>query len=147
MKYYNLLRESREHFERFSNAKKKTLSSLIFTNGAEWMLERMNELDGGTRIFNVSTSFEGYGYLKYGICLFSFILSGVFLSNKTIFLLPFAILVFYILEVHFLFLFPLLIDRMERPLLESIRMTYKVGVFRTLFTVIPIGFFYAYGLV
>ena len=146
MKYQKLLAQSREHLRRFPAAEKQGFSLLVFTNGAEWMLHRMNELDGEERIFDSSISYEKNGYFKYGICLVAFLLIGAFLFNKAVLLLPLAILVFYILEIHFLFLFPLLIDKVENPILKSIQMTYEIGVFQALATVIPIGFFMIIGL-
>jgi hypothetical protein len=146
MRFQKLLAESREHLRRFPSAEKQTISPLIFTNGAEWMLDRMNELDGRKRVFDSSIHYEKYGYFKYGICLIASLLIGFILGCKVILLLPLSILAFYILEIHFLFLFPLLIDKVENPILKSIQMTYEVGLFQTLITVIPIGFFMIVGL-
>lgn len=146
MRYQELLLESRAHYKQMKPIDNQLVSSFVFTNGAEWMLERMNELDGKERIFDTSISYEKYGYSKYGICLVVFLLTGIFLFFKAIFLLPLAIIVFYFLEIHSLFLFPLLIDKVENPIRTSIRMTYEIGIFSVLATVIPIGFFMLIGL-
>jgi len=146
MRYQELLSESREHLRRFPAASEQTVSFFIFTNGAEWMLDRMNELDGKKRIFDASTPYAQYGYFKYGICLMAFFALSYFLFYEAMILLPAAILVFYILEIHFLFLFPLLLDKVENPLLRSIKMTYDIGCLQALLTVMPIGFFMVFGL-
>ena len=57
-----------------------------------------------------------------------------------------SILAFYIIEVHFLFLFPLLIDRVSNPMLTSCKMTYKIGFLKALITVFQIGLYMMFGL-
>jgi len=146
MRYQDLLKKSQEHFDQFSIERNRKINFFIFRNGAEWMLERMNELDERERVFDASFPFEKYGYFKYVICLSVFLMSAFFLFYKAMFLVPLAILLFYFLEIHFLFLFPLMIDKVEKPILTSIQMTYKIGVFQTLITVIPIGFYMLIGM-
>jgi hypothetical protein len=145
MNYQNLLNTSRAHLHQYP-VDNQIFSLLIFTSGAEWMMNRMNEMDSQKRVFDNSISYEKYGYFKYGICLFAFFIMGVLMSLKSLYLLPLAILVFYIFEIHFLFLFPLSIDKVKNPIKESIQMTYRIGIFSALKTVIPIGFFMMLGL-
>lgn len=146
MRYQELLAESRAHYRKNKFIDNQLISPFIFTNGAEWMFKRMNELDGKERVFDTSISYEKYGYFKYGICLIVFLITGIFLFFKAIFLLPLAIIVFYFLEIHSLFLFPLLIDKVENPITKSIHMTYQIGILSAITTVIPIGFFMMIGL-
>ena len=105
MNYQNLLNTSRAHLHQYP-VDNQIFSLLIFTSGAEWMMIRMNEMDSQKRVFDNSISYEKYGYFKYGLCLFAFFIMGVLMSLKSLYLLPLAILVFYIFEIHFLFLFP-----------------------------------------
>ncbi|TVT42597.1 hypothetical protein FNT36_00420 [Hymenobacter setariae] len=61
-------------------------------------------------------------------------------------LLPLAGLAFYVVEVHFLFLFPLLLDRVAHPLRTSIWATYQVGFMRALTWTLAIAAFMLAGL-
>ena len=76
----------------------------------------------------------------------AFLISAAFFFSLNIFLTPLSIIVFYLFEVHFLFLFPLIIDKIDQPILTSIKQTYKVGIFNALVTVIPIACFMLKGL-
>jgi hypothetical protein len=115
--------------------------------GARWMYERLNELDGGfRRPFDAEINYAGYGRLKYGICLTGFFWSGWWLSTYEILYIPFSVLIFYLLEVQFLFLFPLLIDQAKRPVWTGIREVLRIGLIRCIMTVIPISIFMMTGL-
>ncbi|WP_156825819.1 hypothetical protein [Lewinella cohaerens] len=146
MNYQDLLLRSKVHLSQFPLEQEIDFMPLVFTKGAKWMTQRLNEIDKKQRNFNSNVAYEYYGYLKYSFCFFCFIMSGLFFWTKASYLSPLSILVFYFFEVHFLFLFPLLIDGVEKPLARSIHMTYKMGIFYTMRTVIPIGFFMVTGL-
>ena len=79
MNYQKLLVKSEEHFRKFPLAENRPTSFFVFTNGAKWMMQRMNELDGKHRVFDSSIAYERYGFLKYGFCLFFFLYSSIFL--------------------------------------------------------------------
>jgi len=146
MSYQDLLANSKIHLSRFPGEQKTNSNTYIFTEGARWMTQRLNELDGGQRHFDPLLPYERYGYFKYIFCLSCFLLSaGVFWTNA-IFLIPLAVVVFYFFEIHLLFLFPLLIGGVDHPIAKSIRMTYQIGIFTTLKTIIPIGVFMVLGL-
>jgi hypothetical protein len=119
----------------------------MFPSGARWMFDRLNELDGtDNRVFNTAINYNLYGGLKYGVCLagtFLFIAAGLRYSYWCV---PLAVVFFYLLEVHFLFLFPLLIDNTKHPLRTGIRSVYGLGLLSCLFTVIPIAIFMLLGL-
>lgn len=140
-----LLRISTTLFEARPKQVKAVFSPHIFTIGAQWMAERMG-VENPSDKHKHNQSFIYYGLLKYGICF------GVFLGAFFLFwhlqpwLIPLSILVFYLCEIHFLFLFPLLIDQVPRPVCASVRMTYRMGLIRTAFTVMHIGFFMVSGL-
>jgi hypothetical protein len=111
------------------------------------MHDRLGELrPGDVAPFDSDTRYTIYGLVKYGICLTAAGLAAVGISGYPLFAAPLSILVFYLFEIHFLFLFPLLIDRSPRPLLTSIRATYKIGVWRCLITVIPVAGYMLAGL-
>jgi hypothetical protein len=106
----------------------------------------MNDIDPANKIsIDKAVSFHFYGYLKYGICLIGFFTSFIYF-NESIVYLPISILIFYFFEVHFLFLFPLLIDKIQNPIWKSIEITYKIGILRTMFLVIQIAIYMLLGI-
>lgn len=112
----------------------------LFENGAFWMQRQMRNWLGTSAITSdLSAAFTVAGIIKYGLSLSAFSVSLFFLFPKSFLFLPAAILIFYIVEVHFLFLFPLMIDRVEKPFYSSVKATYKVGFFRCLFSTIVIA--------
>lgn len=119
---------------------------MMFPLGARWMHDRLNELQGSIRSFDPAINYNFYGYLKYGICISGAFLAAWWLSGYGWLFIPLAILLFYLLEIHFLFLFPLLIDHSSRPVLTGIRAIFKIGIVQCLFTVIPISIFMMTGL-
>ena len=119
----------------------------MFPWGAKWMYERLGELRPGHPMsFNPSINYNLYGFIKYGSCLAVSLLSALWLSRYHLLLTPLSILIFYLCEIHFLFLFPLLIDNTPRPILTGIRNAYRIGIVKCLITVIPIAFFMLAGL-
>ena len=119
----------------------------LFPLGARWMYHRLQELQpADARPFNPGIRYTRYGLLKYGICITGSGISLPGLFTYGLFAIPLSIGIFYLLEIHFLFLFPLLIDQTPNPLLASIRATYKIGVGRCLITVIPIACYMMIGL-
>jgi len=119
----------------------------VFSVGARWMYNRLGELrPGDVGPFDENVRYTVYGLLKYLTSLTGAALAAVVMSTYGLIAIPAAVLAFYLFEIHFLFLFPLLIDRAPRPLLTSIRATYKIGVWRCLITVIPIAGYMLAGL-
>lgn len=120
---------------------------LVFKTGAVWMHKKMIELGIVENRQPIATvNYTLYGLMKYGFCIVLFCLSfyPLFLIHPVVSIL--SILVFYLAEVHFLFLFPLLISGNKKPLRNSIMITYRMGVLRTILTVIPIGVYMMIGL-
>ncbi len=147
MNYKTLLLQSQEHLRGYPVYIKHQISYNVFSLGAKWMFDRLNEVDPYKKgVFDPSVNFGFYGLLKYGICIASFFISAFLLFRVNIFLSPLGIIVFYFFEVQFLFLFPLLIDKVENPIWTSIEQTYKIGIIKALVTVIPIAFFMLIGL-
>lgn len=145
MKAEELIQVSKGKLEAsFYKAERKEGES-VFTYGARWMFLQMNESEEDVT-FNDSINYTGYGMLKYGMSLLFF--TG-FLVMSSYYFLPLmilSVLVFFIVEVHFLFLFPLLLDECQEPIKESINQVYKIGVFKSVFMVLRIAVFMVVGL-
>ncbi|MDJ1497306.1 hypothetical protein QNI19_30490 [Cytophagaceae bacterium DM2B3-1] len=142
-----LINKSKAWFDHEPVEVHQALSIHVFQYGAQWMHARMNDLSPANTVpFDKSVRFGLYGLLKYGICLGIFLLSSILLSHIHVGLLPLSVLIFYFVEVHFLFLFPLLIDRVPNPVLTSICITYRIGIVQCIITVMQIAFFMMVGL-
>jgi hypothetical protein len=147
MNYQHLIAAGREHLAKYPVHAPVTGPMTMFPGGARWMYDRLNELDGSNpRPFDPEINYTLYGYLKYGICLTGSSLACWWAFQYSPLLVPFSILIFYLLEIHFLFLFPLLIDGVRQPVLNGIREVCRIGVIRCLLTVIPISIFMMTGL-
>lgn len=143
MRYRQLLDASKTHLAAVPGSLPNTApSTQIFALGARWMYDRLLEL-GNQKPFNARAPYTGYGLLKYGICGIASIACLICLGPLAI---PLSIAVFYLLEVHFLFLFPLLIDSSPHPIRSSIRSAYKIGIGQCFITVIPIAVYMMTGL-
>lgn len=146
MTWQQLITASKTHLRHNPAAKPGPITG-IFSTGAEWMHHRLYELHPTTTpSFNQNTRYTTYGILKYGICLTTAIASLVALAILNPLLTPLSILAFYLAEIHFLFLFPILIDQTPHPILASIRATYRIGITKCLITVIPIAGYMLIGL-
>ncbi|GAA3510508.1 hypothetical protein GCM10022393_25010 [Aquimarina addita] len=142
-----LLRLSTDEFDKSPYTIKSSLGIRVFDVGAKWMFLRLHDLRPDEQMkFDDHVAYNWYGYMKYGVCLFAFSSSAVLLFLYNIWLLPLTVLLFYLVEVHFLFLFPLLIDKVKKPLVTSIKMVYSIGLFYTVYTVFRIGLFMMIGL-
>ena len=147
MNYKHLITASREHLAKYPGHAPVSGPMTMFPGGARWMYDRLNELDGSdVRPFDPKINYSLYGYLKYGICLTGLSLACYWSFKFSMLLIPLSILLFYLLEIHFLFLFPLLIDRARWPVLNGIREVFRIGVIPCLLTVIPISIFMMTGL-
>jgi len=145
MMYRQLLEQSRNSLDKNPVYINAPLSIQIFSSGAKWMASQLDSAE--TKAFDNDTNFEFYGAVKYGICILAFFATAILLWRINIFITPLAVLVFYFCEVHFLFLFPLLIDKVKQPLSKSIHLSYTIGIFTCMATVIPISIFMLAGLV
>lgn len=142
-----LIRKSKMHLQKYSAATQAPTSIFVFTAGAAWICKRMNELDPEKpRIFNSRIHYEWYGILKYGIALLAFSISVYGFMKIHWAWLPVSVLVFYGIEILFLFLFPILLDQKPNPLRSSFKMTFHIGYLRALSVVVPIGLYMAMGL-
>jgi len=107
---------------------------------------QLNLLRKQKKTFDASVPFTLYGLLKYFLCLSAFTLSFVLLLRISVFLTPLSVIIFYLAEVQLLFLFPLLIDGVNAPLLSSVKQTAKLGTVSALLIVMPIAFYMLTGL-
>ncbi|MBX2923750.1 MAG: hypothetical protein KF746_16220 [Chitinophagaceae bacterium] len=147
MKYKALLEQSRQNIGIDFPVSCRGISFQVFETGCRWMHQKLND-DAGERHrnFNSSINYLKYGMIKYGIAFFVFFFSLWQFSRISLFIAPLSIVLFYLVEIHFLFLFPFILDGIENPLWASLKQTYKTGIVTALITVIPIGLFMLYGL-
>ncbi|UOQ52490.1 hypothetical protein [Hymenobacter cellulosivorans] len=142
-----LLSESERQFNKRPAQVQQVFPSTIFDAGARWMFEKLHvDEPESAAVFRASTNFSYYGYLKYGLSLLAFLTSCFALGKIHLLLTPMAVLVFYVFEVHFLFLFPLLIDGVENPIQASIKQTYRIGFGKALLWVFIIAIYMLSGL-
>ncbi len=146
MNYRQLINAARIHLSQYPGCVATTAPGSLFTSGGRWMQQKLCELRGTDAPAAQPIAFTAYGILKYGLSLAAFFAAAVALGTVSYWLAPLAVIVFYIVEAHFLFLFPLLMDNSPKPVWASIRLTYKVGLARAVVTVMPIGFFMVAGL-
>ncbi len=119
----------------------------VFKNGAEWMYEMLIKIGFPEKMsFNKEVRFNHYGFIKYSICFTVFVLSFVGFLFIHPLLIPLSVLVFYFAEVHFLFMFPLLVSQVKNPVRECVRLTYRIGILKTVLNVMPISFYMLIGL-
>ena len=142
-----LIKEARILYEIYPIKMEKYSMFNVFQEGAKWMYEMLEKLEGTkSSNFNNNVNFNLYGVLKYGICLSFFVISFISLWYTHPLLTPLSIITFYLVEIHFLFLFPLLIDHSKKPMVDNIHIIYKIGICKTLITIIPIGCYMMIGL-
>ena len=147
MNWRDLWRQSERHLQLYPIYLSETPDLSVFSKGAAWMTARLNEMDNHkTTRFDPSIPFNAYGWFKYGLCISACIISAFLLFPLHFLLVPLSIVVFYFLEVQLLFLFPLLIDQVKQPILTSIKITYHLGVFKCMGTVMPIAFWMLWGI-
>ncbi|HTF82723.1 MAG TPA: hypothetical protein VL947_13400 [Cytophagales bacterium] len=145
MKASHLIKLATVRLDTYPVKIKHVFSTQIFKHGAEWMYIYMQG-KAPHATFDPSTPYHTYGLYKYGISITACLASLFALIQIHILLAPLSILVFYCFEIQFLFLFPLLLDKVSKPIVKSILYTYKVGPFKALFIVLQIGTFMVLGL-
>jgi hypothetical protein len=119
----------------------------IFSTGGEWMFYRMQMLQfDEKRTVQQLPNFAFYGLFKYALSGAAFLIALWFLWPLGWQYTPLSIICFYLVEVQWMFLFPLLIDQSPAPLRESIAMTRKIGTINAVLVILPIGVFMLLGL-
>lgn len=147
MKFRELLKQSKKEVGADLPLNNKIISFKIFDIGCRWMYKKLNEnIEGNEPPFNKAINYTAYGMLKYSIAMAVFLFSCWQFYKISFVIVPVAIIMFYLVEIHFLFLFPLILDGAKNPIWTSIRQTYKTGILKALLTITPIGFFMLLGL-
>ena len=143
MRWRDLLGKSRTQL---AHSATPAAGGYSFRAGARWMagqLSVLRQLPPDSH-WHEGQAYNRYGCLKYGLSTAGF---GLVAGALPCWIgLPLAVLAFYVLEVHFLFLFPLLIDGVPQPMQASIRMTYRLGLRRAVANTLPIGLYMLAGL-
>jgi len=117
-----------------------------FNKGALWMKSQLDLLREPHSEYSISViAFNRYGILKYGISSIFALIPLFFLSFSLLSVLC-SITVFYWVEILFLFLFPLLIDRDKHPFKSNFTMIRKIGMIKCLLNVLPIAIYMLLGL-
>lgn len=110
-----------------------------FSLGGEWMAEQLRRRLGGQFPVVEKLDYHRAGLVKYGLsmsaAMFIIPLSGVIGLAA----IPFVLFVFYLVEAHFLFLFPLIAQGVENPYLASFRMSRLIGILNCIVNIIPIA--------
>jgi hypothetical protein len=117
-----------------------------FDRGGRWMAVQLARLEPERPAGVLAQAFAIYGWIKYGISIAAALLTAWLLYNLYPALALGGVAAFYLVEVLFVFLFPLLIDGVRRPLARSIRCTFQAGYFRVLVNVILIAAYMLSGL-
>lgn len=147
MRVRALIRQSERQFAQQPRQVQPHFSPHLFALGARWMFDQLPAKKPAIALgFDASTQFGWYGCFKYGLSLLTLAAAGWALGKVSLLLTPLSVLGFYVVEVHFLFLFPLLLDGAKNPLRTSIQATYRVGLLSALLGVLPIGGYMLSGL-
>jgi len=90
-------------------------------------------------------------YTRFGLIKYSLSLAGAGLGVVAAYMLGSHYIVaivlgFYLVEIHMLFLFPVLLDGIPAPLSASMRLTYRVGIVTCLLTVLLLAGYMLLGL-
>lgn len=116
-----------------------------FASGAQWMGLAM----GLEPKAIAQRPYNRWGTFKYTLCslpLIACLIGILALSAWIAILLPLAILLFYLIEAQFVFLFPLLITGSPRPLAHSRQLTRQAGgTLKVVSIVMPLACFMALG--
>ncbi len=147
MKPQEFLNQSKDFLKQHPHFIKNGISLRMFSDGAQWMVDMLNKIDPlQNRTFDQSIHFSFWGWSKYIACLLAFFASFFILLNIHFSLIPLSILPFYFIEGWLVFLFPILIDRKVNPIISSAKLTFKIGIFTTITTILPIAFFMLSGI-
>lgn len=147
MKFYELLTQAKKFIDLSIENNDWQQDFKVLDFGSKWMFDRMNEISPNhSRYYDPSINFFGYGVFKYGLSILVTVLFLLLITKINLFLLPSLVIIFYFVEVHFLFLFPILFDKKTNPIATSIKYTYQIGLIHLIVNVIPIALFMIWGL-
>lgn len=143
MSVIHLLREARERID--ENKIRQQKSVLLFTSGAKWLHAYLNVPEAKTKKFPLR-NYELYGWTKYAFSLLIALLWVYLFASKSPAIALLSVIIFYIVEVHFLFLFPLAITGKDQLLFRSVRATYTFGFWKAFFYTVCIAGYMLVGL-
>lgn len=146
LRYHDLMIQSRAHIAAHAQQELVPLQPRNFGDGARWMAAQLGILRGREIPFPGDVPFALYGIGKYGLCLTAALAAAILLGRLHPAFMLIAIPVFYLAEVHLLFLFPLLIDAAPKPVLRSIRASYRMGLLSSMILTMRIAAFMMIGL-
>lgn len=119
---------------------------MTFSSGAKWMHDQLEQIRNKPIVFHPKLPYERAGIIKYGLSMSGMMVAAIGLWAIYPLLVPLSIVVFYLLEVQFLFLFPFLIDHSSHPFRASRAAIRRIGTLRALYVVLPIGVWMVLGL-
>ncbi|MFM2224778.1 MAG: hypothetical protein RJA07_980 [Bacteroidota bacterium] len=147
MKCIKLLQAAKQQMMALNKNATHQFTIKNFEEGAFWMYEILKIISPNSQpIFIKSKKYEWYGRLKYGLSMAAFFVCFFIFTKLNFLLIPISFIVFYIVEIHFAFLFPLLIDGAKNPIQQSVYAVYKIGFIAVLVTVIGIAAYMLIGL-
>ncbi len=103
------------------------------------MAEELHRRTSNSMVTGVKPDYRTAGLIKYGSALTAGLLTLLLFAKigpAVAFLVVFA---FYLVEVHLLFLFPLLAEGHVKPYRTAVRLCWRVGIFHCITNVIPIA--------
>lgn len=117
-----------------------------FTYGGFWMVDQLGALRQESPILkDQKHSFNKIGFLKYSACVLFGIIPMLVIGLNLVSIVLFVLL-FYIAEIHFLFLFPLVIEGVADPFKANYRLVKNIGFLRCLINIVPIACYMVIGL-
>ena len=117
-----------------------------FSAGGAWMAEQLYQRAGQSLPSENLPDYHTAGIIKYGLASLAGIMTIPVIALVGPLAIPLSILVFYCVEVHLLFLFPLLAEGDETPYHTSVRLCRRIGVLHCVLTIIPVAIWMLTGL-
>lgn len=117
-----------------------------FADGGAWMAEQLYLRSARPAPSGIPPNYRKAGLIKYGLSLLAAFLTALSVVSICPVTILLAIIVFYVVEVQFLFLFPLMADENATPYRSAIRISWSVGILRCVGNTIPIAVHMLVGL-
>ena len=150
MNVFGFIRKSRaiiDAKERSSRTSYQRYNWKVFTQGGNWMSQELHLLRGQSLSSDSNTlHFARHGWVKYGLALLSAMIPIYIFWGHWLLSMVSAVLLFYLMETLFLFLFPSVIDGKIRPYSHSMAMVFRFGYFKSFFFTLVLAGFMLIGL-
>lgn len=145
----SLLKEAGEMYDQkqLIYAPPKSMVKNDFQAGAKWMHRCLETIRGERISYPETVAFNVHGFVKNGVAgTLSMIVWGIGIATHSIPLILASTLVFYLIEVQMVFLFPLLIDQDPTPFQKSRHYVVRGGgTIKAMSVVMPISAFMMIG--